>query len=81
MNKGCKQYFYKISEYLDGELDDAVCREIEAHLKDCPQCRECLASLEKTIQLCKEAGKESMPPDIRERLRTNLRDLLKRKLT
>jgi RNA polymerase sigma-70 factor (ECF subfamily) len=80
MKEDCRKYFERISEYLNGELDDEICREIETHLKECPECRECLDSLKKTIQLCKEAGKEAIPPDIRERLRSNLRELLDRNL-
>lgn len=76
MKEDCKKYFERISEYLDGELDDDICHEIEAHLEECPDCRACLDSLKKTIQLCKEAVKEEIPPDIRERLRKNLRQLI-----
>ncbi len=80
MKEDCKKYFERISEYLDGELDDEICREIEAHLKECPECRECLDSLKRTIELCKEAGKETIPSDIHERLRSNLREILNRNL-
>ena len=75
----CKKHFEIISEYLDGELDDEICHEIKAHLKDCPECQECLDSLKKTIQLCKEAGKEEIPSDIRERLRLSLPDFFSHK--
>ena len=74
MTEGCKKYFERISEYLDGELDDRTCKEIEAHLKNCPECLECLNSLKKSIRLCKKAGHEEMPPDMRERLRSRLLD-------
>jgi anti-sigma factor (TIGR02949 family) len=79
MKEDCKKYFERISEYLNGELDDEICYEIETHLKECRECRECLDSLKKTIQLCKEAGKETVPSYIRERLRSNLRQLLNRR--
>ena len=74
MREGCKKHFEGISEYLDGELDDRTCKEIEEHLKDCPECLECLDSLKKSIELCKEAGDEDMPADIHERLRSSIRD-------
>ena len=79
MMKDCKKYFERISEYLDGELEDEISNEIETHLKDCPECRECLESLKKTIQLCKEGGDDEIPSDIRERLRSTLRDCFKHK--
>ena len=79
MKEDCKRFYKRISEYLDDELDDQICNEIEAHLKDCPECRECLDSLKKTIQLCKKAGKETIPSDIHEHLRSSLRELINRK--
>ena len=79
MKEGCKKHFEKISEYLDAELDDPACKEIEEHLKDCPECLECLNSLKKSIKLCKETKDEKIPTDIRERLRSNLRDCFNQK--
>ena len=78
MKEDCKKHFEKISEYLDGELDDRICKEIEEHLQDCPECQDCLDSLKRSIQLCKEVRNEEMPADIRERLRSSLREYLKK---
>lgn len=80
MKEDCKKHFKRISEYLDGELDERACKEIEANLEKCPECLECLHSLKKSIQLCKEAGEEEMPADIKDRLRSNLRDCFSHKL-
>lgn len=79
MTEDCKEYFERISEYLDGELDEDICRKIDQHLQDCPECLECIDSLRRSIQLCKEAVKEEIPPDIRERLRSTLRDCFNHK--
>jgi len=74
MREDCKKDFKRLSEYLDGELDPDVCREIEQHFRDCPECRECVESMRKTIQLCKEAATEEIPADARERLMSMLRE-------
>jgi len=74
MREDCKKDFKRLSEYLDGELDPDVCREIEQHFRDCPECRECVESMRKTIQLCKEAAMEEIPADARERLISMLRE-------
>ncbi len=74
--KICKNYFEKLSEYLDGELDRRTCHEIEAHLKTCPECRHCADSLKKTIQLCRETSKEKVPSEMRARLKTALQECL-----
>jgi len=73
MREDCKKYFEKISEYVDGELDGKLCHKIETHLKECPECQNCLDSLKKTIRLCKKAAEEKVPTDIKERLRSTLR--------
>ena len=76
MREDCAKYFKRISEYLDGELDEQISRKIDRHLQDCPECQDCIDSLRISIQLCKEAGKEEMPADVRERLRSMLRDCI-----
>lgn len=82
MTPDCKEHFLRISEYLDGELEEDICRKIEAHLIDCPECVECLDSLKKSIDLCKRASKESeeVPPGVRERLRSAIRDCLEKNI-
>jgi anti-sigma factor RsiW len=77
VKKNCRKHFDRISEYLDGELDDALCREIEAHLRDCPECRECIDSLRKTIRICRGAAEESVPEEVRIRLRAALRECMR----
>ena len=74
MKEECKKDFERISEYLDGELNDDICHEIENHLRHCPECRKCVDSLRKSIELSKKAAEEEITPDIRERLRAALRD-------
>ena len=69
--------FQRISEYLDGELEDKICREIDEHLRQCPECRQYVDSLRKTIQLCKRAAMEEMPKDIHDRIRSKIRELLR----
>ena len=74
MKEGCKKDFERISEYLDGELKADICLEIENHLRHCPECRECVDSLRKSIDLCKKAAEEEITPAMKGRLRAALRD-------
>ena len=76
MKKDCKKHFKQISEYLDGEMDIDIAKKIEAHLLECPQCRDCVDSLKRTIRLCKEASKETMPEEIRTRLHSTLKQCI-----
>ncbi|MFZ0859472.1 MAG: sigma-70 family RNA polymerase sigma factor [Candidatus Sulfotelmatobacter sp.] len=52
---GCRKMFAGLSDYLDGELDDFSCKEIEAHLNDCEPCKKFLRSLEATIESCQRS--------------------------
>jgi hypothetical protein len=47
----CREVFAHLSEYLDQELDPALCEAIDEHNADCAPCEAFLASLRKTIDL------------------------------
>ncbi|HVO63940.1 MAG TPA: sigma-70 family RNA polymerase sigma factor [Terriglobales bacterium] len=49
----CKAMFAELSNYLDEQLDDSLCEELEQHLDGCAPCRVFLASLEATIAQCR----------------------------
>ena len=51
---GCRKMFAGLSDYLDGQLDDFSCEEIEAHLDSCEPCKKFLASLEQSIKQCQQ---------------------------
>lgn len=74
MNENCQKNFEKISEYLDGELGPEECRQIERHLDDCPECRNCLQALRKTIELCRRSAQNEVPQEMRMRLRSKLKE-------
>ena len=50
----CRSLFARLSDYLDGTLDDAFCQEMQRHLGDCPPCVAFIASLKETVNLCQE---------------------------
>lgn len=74
MKEDCKKNFEMISEYLDGELGPDVCQQIEQHLMECPECQDCFDALKKSIALCRNSTREEIPQDMRERLRSKLKD-------
>jgi predicted anti-sigma-YlaC factor YlaD len=45
----CVALFEKLSDYMDGELDPAVCAGVEDHMVDCERCREFLESLRRAV--------------------------------
>ncbi|MGE5645043.1 MAG: anti-sigma factor family protein [Acidobacteriota bacterium] len=68
----CKEIYAMLSEYLDRELSDETCQEIEAHLADCPPCIEFLKSLKRTVGLCKCCEPKEPPPPLTEEVRLKM---------
>ncbi|MGD8989873.1 MAG: zf-HC2 domain-containing protein [Desulfobacterales bacterium] len=67
-HKHCLELFEKLSEYLDNELDEVTCRDIEKHVKECVPCFVCLQTLQRTIDLCKQTENRSVPEDFSKKL-------------
>ena len=57
----CKAMFAELSDYLDEQLDDSLCDELERHMDGCGPCRVFVATLEATIEQCRNAGKDAVP--------------------
>lgn len=68
----CKEMFAELSNYLDDELDDSLCEELEKHMNGCEPCQAFLASLEVSIQRCRTATNELPDPRLTARLRREL---------
>ncbi len=68
----CKEMFAELSSYLDDELDDSLCEELEKHMDGCEPCKAFLASLEKTIEQCRSASNESPDSRVAAKLRQEL---------
>ena len=68
----CKEMFAELSNYLDDELDDSLCEEMEKHMDGCEPCKAFLSSLEKSIQQCRITPNESPDPRIAAKLRREL---------
>lgn len=65
----CKQLLGNLSDYIDGQLQDELCIELEQHLKDCDNCRIVVNTLRKTVELYKQTNEPvDLPDEVRERL-------------
>ena len=54
----CKAMFAELSNYLDEQLDDSMCDELEKHLDGCEPCKAFLSSLQATIEQCRQSPAE-----------------------
>ena len=68
----CKEMFADLSNYLDDELDDSLCAELEKHIKDCEPCVAFLDSLEKSIEQCHHEPDQLPDPRIAVQFRREL---------
>jgi anti-sigma factor RsiW len=78
-NKNCRYLLSSLSGYVDGDIDDALCREIEKHMADCEDCQIVINTLQKTVELYHQtAGPSEIPSDVRSRLfkRLNLDEFI-----
>ena len=67
----CKAMFAELSDYLDEQLDDSLCEELERHLNGCGPCQVFLATLEATIEQCRRSTGDC-PPSKAAKLREQL---------
>lgn len=69
----CAKVKAMLSEYLDEELHDEVLRELNDHIRKCPDCHLNVDSVRKVIRLYREATETECPVDIRIRLEDVIR--------
>ena len=65
----CKDLLGSLSDYVDGDLNEEVCHEIERHMQGCERCRVVVDTINRTIYLYKTDGADTgLPSNVRERL-------------
>ncbi len=64
----CEEIFAKLSEYLDGELDETVCEQLEGHMGSCEPCQRFLDSLRNTVSLLRDERPSQMPEGLRSKV-------------
>jgi len=69
----CKAMFAQLSDYLDEQLDDSLCEELERHIDGCGPCQAFVATLEATIEQCRRFPGECPPTQSSSKLREELR--------
>ena len=78
----CQTLLTLVSDYVDGDLRDDLCRAIEKHVAECDHCSIVVDTTRKTISLVQACAASDLPltEDARERLfhRLDLDEYLKR---
>ena len=64
----CGKLLASLGDFIDGELEESLCADIEAHMKGCDNCRLVVDNLRKTVTVFKAGKTVELPDDIRTRL-------------
>ena len=65
----CRQLLDSLSDYVDRDLQQELCDEIELHMKDCDNCQIVVDTLTKTVTLYQTSAESTVLPDeVRRRL-------------
>ena len=75
----CLKILRSLSPYLDDELAADVCREINAHLGECPNCELFVDSLRRTIALCRHMDTPRLSPSLKARMRRDILNAIARR--
>ena len=74
----CKGVIRELSEYLDGNLDPALEKELHRHLEHCEDCRLVVDTTRKTIKIYCTTEPLPLPAGVRDRLDLALAEKLKK---
>jgi anti-sigma factor RsiW len=77
----CEDLLAALNEYVDGDLDPAICDAFEQHLAECNPCQIVVDNIRKTITLYKAGEPFDMPAEFEKRLRQQLRERWKAKFS
>jgi RNA polymerase sigma-70 factor (ECF subfamily) len=59
----CRAMFAELSDYLDEQLDDSLCEKLERHMTGCEPCQAFIATLEATIEQCRNSSRDCPPSE------------------
>ncbi len=74
----CIDIFDLLCDYLDEELEDEICTEIEEHFEECPYCTPFFNTYQQTITLCQSTEIVEVPGKVHIRLWRALRKEIKK---
>jgi anti-sigma factor RsiW len=72
----CLKLVDRLSGYIDHELTTTQRRAIDLHCRDCSRCRRMIATLRRTVALCRQAGSAPLPGRAQTRARAAVARLL-----
>lgn len=68
----CPELADELANYAAGDIDQATCAQIEAHLASCPRCAGACETLQRTVSLCRRIPGDEVPASVRAAVRAAL---------
>ena len=69
----CQDLMAVLNDYVDGEVDPALCEEFEKHMAGCNPCQVVVDNIRQTITLYKAGEAYELPAVFRDHLHAALR--------
>jgi predicted anti-sigma-YlaC factor YlaD len=69
----CEELLGALNDYVDGDVQSALCQALQAHLTDCHSCRLVIDNIRQTILLYRAGQCVAMPTGLHERFCAILR--------
>lgn len=76
----CSTMLGNLSDFIDGNLQDEICAQIDEHMKTCDNCRVVVDTLRKTVELYEHCNDDiELSGEVKERLfaKLDIKDYLK----
>jgi predicted anti-sigma-YlaC factor YlaD len=70
---GCRDIVALLADYLDGTLDLATAKSLQAHLEGCAPCVAFVNTYKGTVKAARQLRETDIPPELKERLLSFLR--------
>ncbi len=72
----CSEFFCKLGDFLDGELEARCCTEMTEHVEGCEHCRIVIRTIQTTMSICHEHATEDVPDTVKMRVHRVIRERL-----
>ncbi len=72
MKQDCKPFLDKFCESLGEDQDSPLCRELNEHLQNCPDCLLEVDTIKCTVEIYKSIPNKKVPGDVQKRLLARL---------
>ncbi len=76
MDEKCKKILECLSDYMDGEASEELCKTVERHIGECNECRCVMESLKVTIEMLHSLPEEKIPENLEKSVLNKLKKIL-----